>query len=212
MPVRSVAGTFEIRLGLLRRESLGPAGRTPLAQGIPFGTTAWRTSMDRRPHRPIRTNSRPAVERNTECGVSSTDDNGRVRSPIEVPEDILKRVSAMCLALPEVTVRVDGSLTSARSTAHSFDIRRRSFCLLVARQDPIGKPVPLLVLRADPDELDALLSMGHPFFAPRAGRNRIGIRLTDDTDWEEIRELLTESYQRLAPKKLTRLLDWQRGQ
>jgi hypothetical protein len=30
---------------------------------------------------------------------------------------------------------------------------------------------------------------------------------TDDTDWEEIRELVTESYRVLAPKKLTALLD-----
>jgi hypothetical protein len=52
-----------------------------------------------------------------------------------------------------------------------------------------------------------LLSIGHPFFAPRAGRDRIGVLLTDDTDWEEIRELVTESYRVLAPKKLTALLD-----
>jgi hypothetical protein len=131
----------------------------------------------------------------------------RVRAPVEVPEDIFERVRTLCLALPEVTVRVDGSLTTTRSTAHSFDIRRRSFCLLVAREGPTGKPVPLLVLRAGPDEREALLSIGHPFFASRAGRDRIGVLLTDDTDWEEIRELVTESYRSIAPKKLTTLLD-----
>jgi hypothetical protein len=124
-------------------------------------------------------------------GVSNPSDDGRVSSPVEVPEDVFERVSALCLALPEVTVRVDASLTRERSTAHSFDIRRRSFCLLVALEDPAGKPVPLLVLRAGPDERDALLSMGRPFYAPRAGRDRIGVRLTDETDWEEIRELVT---------------------
>jgi hypothetical protein len=139
--------------------------------------------------------------------VSSTGNEGGVSAPLEIPESIFERVSMLCLALPEVTVRVDASLTRARSTAHSFDIRRRSFCLLVARAGPSGKPIPLLVLRADPDERDALLCIGHPFFAPRAGRERIGVRLTDDTDWEEIRELVTESYRRLAPKKLTALLD-----
>jgi hypothetical protein len=124
-----------------------------------------------------------------------------------VPEDVFERVSTLCLALPEVAVRVDESLIRARSTAHSFDIRRRSFCLLVAWEAPDGKPVPQLVLRARPDERDALLSIGHPFFGSRAGRDRIGVRLTDDTDWEEIRELVTESYRILAPKKLTALLD-----
>ena len=34
----------------------------------------------------------------------------------------------------------------------------------------------------------------------------IGAQLTDDTDWDEIGELVTESYRRLAPKKLTALL------
>ena len=99
-------------------------------------------------------------------------------------------------------MRVDYSRTRTRSTAQSFDIRRRSFCLLVAVEQPDGKPISLLVLRAAPDEREALLSVGHPFFAPRSGRDRIGVLLTDDTDWEEIRELVTESYRVLAPKKL----------
>ena len=140
-------------------------------------------------------------------GVSNSASDGRVNSPVEVPEDIFEQVSTLCLALPEVAVRVDASLTRARSTAHSFDIRRRSFCLLVAREGRAGRPVPLLVLRAGPDEREALLSIGHPFFASRAGRDRIGVLLTDGTDWEEIRELVTDSYRVLAPKKLTALLD-----
>ena len=127
-------------------------------------------------------------------------------APVEVPADIVERIRTLCLALPEVTVRVDGSLTRTRSTAHSFDIRRRSFCLLVAREGPTGKAVPLLVLRAGPAEREALLSVGHPFFASRAGRDRIVVMLTDDTDWGEIRELVTDSYRILAPKKLTALL------
>jgi YjbR len=126
---------------------------------------------------------------------------------VEVPEDILERVRTLCLALPEVTVRVDASLTRTRSTAYSFDIRRRSFCLLVAREGSTGKPVTLLVLRAEPDEREALLAIGHPFFAARSGRDRIAVMLTNHTDWAEIRELVTESYRILAPKKLTALLD-----
>jgi len=119
---------------------------------------------------------------------------------VEIPGDIVERVRTLCLALPEVTVRVDG-------WAQSFDIRRRSFCLLVALEGQTGKPVPLLVLRADPDEREALLSVGRPFFASRAGRDRIGVLLSDATDWEEIRELVIDSYRVLAPKKLTALLD-----
>lgn len=126
---------------------------------------------------------------------------------MEIPEDIVERIRALCLALPEVTVRVDDSLSSARSTAHSFEIRRRSFCLLVARGNSAGRPVPLLVLRSGPDEREALLSSGHPFFASRTGRDRIVVVLSDHTDWRDIRELVTESYRILAPKKLIALLD-----
>ena len=131
----------------------------------------------------------------------------RVSEPVEIPEDVVERIGALCLALPEVTVRVDDSRTSTRSTAYSFDIRRRSFCLLVATADAAGQPVPLLVLRADSDDREALLSVGRPFFAPRAGPNRIGVLLAADTDWGEIRELVTDSYRMLAPKKLVALLD-----
>jgi predicted DNA-binding protein (MmcQ/YjbR family) len=123
--------------------------------------------------------------------------------PVEVPEDIAERIRAMCLGLPESTMRVDGSRTAARSDAESFDIRRRSFCLLVAREDPAGKPVTVLVLRAGPGEREALLATGHPFFPSRADRNRLGIVLDDDTDWDEVRELVTDSYRILAPRKLS---------
>ena len=118
--------------------------------------------------------------------MSSTANDGRANSPIEVPEDIFGRVNTLCLALPEVKVRVDASLTRARSTAHSFDIRRRSFCLLVAREGRTGKPVSLLVLRADPDERDALLSIGHPFFASRAGCRPPSSMSTKATRWMSI--------------------------
>jgi hypothetical protein len=128
-------------------------------------------------------------------------------APVEVPDDIVERVRALSLALPEVTVRVDASLTTDRSSAHSFDIRRRSFCLLVARANSAGKPVPLLVLRAGPEEREALLASGHPFFATRAGGDRIVVLLSERTNWEEIGELVTESYRILAPKKLSARLD-----
>ena len=125
---------------------------------------------------------------------------------VEIPADIVERIRTLCLALPEVTVRIDYSEVRQRSTAWSYDIRRRSFCLLVAREGAPGQPVPLLVLRASPEEREALLSIGRPFFAPRAGRNRIGMLLTGDPDWAEIRELVIDSYRILAPKKLIALL------
>jgi predicted DNA-binding protein (MmcQ/YjbR family) len=134
----------------------------------------------------------------------------RLAAPLQIPKQVHERVRALCLALPEVTVRVDEPQVSARSTAWSYDIRRRSFCLLVAVRGRNGKPATRLVLRVDPRDREALVSFGHPYFYPHAGhrhRDRVGMWLTDDTDWEEVRELVTESYRLLAPKKLTPLLD-----
>jgi hypothetical protein len=132
--------------------------------------------------------------------------------PVEVPLDIEARVRAVCLSLPEVTMRVDESRTPTRSTAYSYDIRRRSFCLLVAIRSPqTDRPAPRLILRADPGEREALLSMGYPYFAPRSPPDRIGVRLTESTDWEEVRELVVESYRVLAAKKLVALLEEESG-
>jgi predicted DNA-binding protein (MmcQ/YjbR family) len=49
--------------------------------------------------------------------------------------------------------------------------------------------------------------LAYPFRASRAGRDRIVVVLTGNTDWEEIRQLVTDSYRILAPKKLTARLD-----
>jgi hypothetical protein len=131
----------------------------------------------------------------------------RVTGPVEVPPAIVGRVHALCLALPEATVRVDEPLVESRSTAWSFDIRQRSFCLLVAAAGVSGTPIPLVRLRVDPDERQALLSLGHPFFAPRDGHDRLGVLLIGDTDWREVGELIVESYRMLAPEKLIALID-----
>jgi hypothetical protein len=87
------------------------------------------------------------------CRMSHSWESGTV----EIPRGIFERVSALCLALPEVTVRVDASRVKVRSTAHSFDIRRRSFCLLIALEGANGTGVPQLVLRADPADREGRL-------------------------------------------------------
>jgi hypothetical protein len=57
------------------------------------------------------------------------------------------------------------------------------------------------------EERAALLSGGDPYFPPRRGGDRLGLVLRDSTDWQEVRELVIESYCRLAPKKLSAVLD-----
>jgi hypothetical protein len=49
--------------------------------------------------------------------------------------------------------------------------------------------------------------MGHPFFRPGWGTNVMGMVLDEATSWDEVAELLTESYCIMAPKKLVALVD-----
>ena len=48
---------------------------------------------------------------------------------------------------------------------------------------------------------------GHPYVYAGWGRDVVGLVLDGDTDWDEVTELLTESYCVLAPQKLVALLD-----
>jgi hypothetical protein len=52
-----------------------------------------------------------------------------------------------------------------------------------------------------------LMHAGHPFFYAGWGRDAIGLVLDDGTDWDEVDELLTESYCVMAPKQLVARVD-----
>jgi hypothetical protein len=112
----------------------------------------------------------------------------------DVPEDILGRVRRHCATLPEVDVSSD-------NWAHTFKVRRRVVAYLFA-VDEAGRLTPMLVCTADPEERHALLANGH----------RLGIVLDDATDWDEIGELLTDSYRLVAPKRLAAQVGAERDQ
>ena len=59
-----------------------------------------------------------------------------------------------------------------------------------------------VVFRAEPDEVMALQHLGPPYFRTGWGRNVVGLLLDDDTDWDELAELLTDSYCVQAPREL----------
>jgi hypothetical protein len=63
-------------------------------------------------------------------------------------------------------------------------------------------PCVVLMFRSGGPELDALRNGGPPFFGPPWRPDEVGRELGDRVDWDEITELLTESYCHQAPKKL----------
>ena len=60
-----------------------------------------------------------------------------------------------------------------------------------------------MIVAVDPDERQVLIESGHPFFGGGLNANRIGVYLDGATDWEEIFELVVDSYRIIAPKYLS---------
>ena len=119
------------------------------------------------------------------------------------PDEVVDALRAICLALPEA--HEEPAWTGIR-----WCVRKRNFAHVFALDEPAG-PVTLIAFRSAPPELDALWNAGHPFFPLGWGRNAIGLLIDGDTDWDEVAELLTESYCTLAPKKLVALVDRPEG-
>jgi hypothetical protein len=63
-----------------------------------------------------------------------------------------------------------------------------------------------VTFRAEPDEVMALQHLGDPYFRAEWGRNVVGLLLDDGTDWDELGELLTDSYCLQAPARLAELV------
>jgi hypothetical protein len=128
----------------------------------------------------------------------------------DVPHTILTELRAVCLALPDAYEEQAWAGTRWR-------VRKRTFAHVLtiesgwppayARAAADGGPVTVMTFRAPLPEIDALCAMGLPFFKPEWGPNVLGMVLAGDTDWEEVGELLTESFRIMAPKKLADLVD-----
>ena len=59
-----------------------------------------------------------------------------------------------------------------------------------------------ITVRGEADEVAAFEHMGEPYFRSGWGGNVIGMTLDEHTDWDELAELLTDSYCLQAPASL----------
>ena len=107
----------------------------------------------------------------------------------------LDRVRGICLALPEAEERPFGG-----HTAPAFRVRDKLF--VMTSEDGTS-----MTLKA-PQGVQAILVASDParFFVPKyvGPKGWVGIRLdrTAAADWDEVAELITESYCLTAPKRL----------
>ncbi len=118
----------------------------------------------------------------------------------DVDPDVLRRLGELCLALPE-------AWDEPAWTGHRFLVRKRNFAHVFAIVDDRDEVKTILAVRSPDEERVALVASGHPFFLLGWGRNAMGMVLDADTDWEEVGEIVTESYCVLAPKKLVALVE-----
>src|ERR671922_1836490 len=117
----------------------------------------------------------------------------------DVPTDVIDRLRTVCLGLPETN-------EEQAWAGRRWVVRRRTFAHVLTVDSEDG-PTTVLTFRSEGAELEVLHATGHPFFRPGWGTNTVGMVLGDDVDWDEVAELLTESYCVLAPKKLVAVID-----
>jgi hypothetical protein len=118
---------------------------------------------------------------------------------LDVPPEMLAELRSVCLGLPE-------TYEEPSWAGRRWCIRRRTFAHVFTLDSEAG-PITLMTFRSSGAELDVLLGSGHPFFRPGWGTNVVGMMLEDEVDWEEVAELLTDSYCVLAPKRLAATVD-----
>jgi hypothetical protein len=96
----------------------------------------------------------------------------------DVPTAVVAELRSVCLGLPESVEKQVWAGTQWR-------VRNRMYAHV----------------------LTALRSAGHPFFRPAWGANLVGMVLDADVNWDEVTELVIESYCALAPRKLVEQID-----
>ncbi len=117
----------------------------------------------------------------------------------DVPDHVEIRLREYCLALPD-------AYEERAWVGTRWMVRTKTFAHVLGVEADTG-PLVVLSFRSEGDELEVLRSAGHPFFVLGWGRDAIGMVLDATTDWDEVRELVTESFCVLAPKKLIALVD-----
>jgi hypothetical protein len=109
----------------------------------------------------------------------------------------LVRVTKICLALPEATRSLHGQHAG-------FQVKKRTFAYFL--NDHHGDGIVAINTKVLAGDNAALINANpERFYMPAyiGHRGWVGLRLdVGEIDWEEVEELLKDSYRRVAPKTL----------
>jgi len=114
----------------------------------------------------------------------------------EVPDPMLARIARVMDRLPQTQ-------HDEAWVGHRWRVGPATICHAFGGEDQLFR----VTFRADLDEVMAFEHLGAPYFRAGWGRNVVGMLLDDDTDWDELAELLTDSYCIVAPQRLAEQVD-----
>ena len=108
----------------------------------------------------------------------------------DVPAAVVARLRSLCLGLPE-------SVEKQAWAGTQWRIRDRMYAHVLT-VDFVDGPVTVMTFRSSGPELDAFVARAIRSSGPR-GAGLVGLVLDADVNWDEVTELVIESYCVLAP-------------
>ena len=114
-----------------------------------------------------------------------------------IRNDVLERLRALCLALPETSERPSHG-------APSFFVREKK-CFLMLLDDHHGDGIFGIWCAAPPGNQELLVQADPArFFRPPyvGHRGWLGVRLNDGVDWDELAGIVEDAFATVAPKRL----------
>jgi len=108
-----------------------------------------------------------------------------------VPREMVSRLGALLATFPECVE--EDAWTGVR-----WRVGQSTVAHVFGGEDQLFR----IVFRTEPGEVMAFERLGPPYFKSSWGENVVGLLLDDTTDWEELGELLTDSYCLQAPQHL----------
>ena len=113
-------------------------------------------------------------------------------------DQIIARLRGICLGFPEAEERSFGGHTSP-----AFRVRDKLFVM-------VSEDGTTMTCKAPPGTQQALVASDPDrYFVPRyVGHNGwVGVHLDGRIDWDELAEIVEDSYRQIAPKRLVAELD-----
>ncbi|GIG70037.1 MmcQ/YjbR family DNA-binding protein [Phytomonospora endophytica] len=110
----------------------------------------------------------------------------------DVPDEWLRRLGDVFAELPEC-------VEERAWVGVCWRVGRATVAHVFGGEDGLFR----ITFRAEPSEVLAFENLGTPYFRASWGSNVVGMVIDEETDWEELAELLTDSHRIQAPSRLT---------